>query len=301
MISAIINTYNEAKNIERCLTSLSWVDEIILVDMGSTDGTRQIAARYKALIYDFDYTGFVEPARNFAISKAQGDWILVMDADEEVTSGLANILQDEAVNGTFEFYRLPRKNIIFGKWLKHAGWWPDYQIRFFKKDTITWPEKIHSIPQTRGHGRDLEPTEENAIVHYNYQSIEDFVSRLNRYTTVQAQDLIAEHKLVNHSTLIQAPLREFLIRYFSQEGYKDGFHGLAACLLQAASELVLYLKVWEAQGNKEESVKLNEMYKLSAKSYGDIQYWFLHELLKHPHSKIEDFIWKLKRKFHSYG
>ena len=125
MISVIVHTYNEEKNIDRCLNALSWADEIVMIDMGSKDKTIQEAQKYNTTIYQHPYTHFVEPARNFGISKAKYEWVLIVDADEEIPKTLSRFLQKASNENIFDYYRIPRKNIIFGKWIKHTGWWPE--------------------------------------------------------------------------------------------------------------------------------------------------------------------------------
>ena len=247
-ISIIVNTWNEEENIKRCLESVKdLASEIIVVDMYSSDKTVAIAKKFGAKIFSHKFTSYVEPARNFALRQAQGDWILILDADEEISPDLAKILQELTIHKEINFYRLPRKNIIFGNWIRHSRWWPDYVIRFFKKGSVRWSEKIHSVPLTRGEGYDLEAKEVNAIIHYNYQSISQYLSRLDRYTTIQAKDLVESGYKFSWQDMLKKPMSEFLSRFFVGESYKDGLHGLALSLLQAFSELVKYLKVWEKE------------------------------------------------------
>src|SRR3989344_4285744 len=171
-ISAIINTLNEEKKIGRCLASLKgFANEIIVVDMMSSDTTVEIAKSYGAKVFKHKRIGYVEPARNFAISKAKYDWILILDADEELSEGLKTYLKKEIKEPTADYYRVPRKNIIFGKWMKHSGWWPDYNIRFFKKESVTWNEVIHSVPMTIGKGFDLPQLQDYTIKHRHYSSV----------------------------------------------------------------------------------------------------------------------------------
>lgn len=296
MISAVVHTYNEEKNIARCLSSLNFVDEIVLIDMDSRDKTREIAKEYKAKIFSHPYTGFVEPARNFGMGRARGDWILIVDADEEIPKTLARFLSFEVKQPKADFYRIPRQNIIFGKAVRHAGWWPDYQIRFFKKGKVSWTEKIHGIPLTKGIGLDLEPYENLSIVHYNYQTIEQFVERLNRYTSVAAKELFLDNVRFKASLLFEAPTREFITRFFTREGYKDGIHGLALSFLQGFSELVTYLKLWELDNFKEEKITLSEVEKLLHEEQRQKTYWIYNTLLAQPHGFVKDLIWRLKRK-----
>src|SRR3989344_6147563 len=153
-ISVVINTLNEEENLPRAISSVKGLaDEIVVVDMHSEDATGDIAKKAGAKVFLHERTGYVEPARNFAISKTTGDWIFILDADEEIPDTLANRLRDISDNmHQIDFVEIPRKNIIFGKWMKESMWWPDYHIRFFKKGSVSWNEKIHSKPETKGSG-----------------------------------------------------------------------------------------------------------------------------------------------------
>lgn len=271
-ITTVINTYNEERNIKRCLDSVKdFADEIIVVDMHSSDGTVEIAKKFKAKIFFHEYTRFVEPARNFALSKASGDWILLIDADEELNSSLADQLKRIVVEGKADYVEIPRKNMIFEKWINHSNWWPDYLVRFFKNGKVGFSEKIHVPPRTEGQGLRLEATEANAIVHRNYQSISQFIERLNRYTDIQSDELLKSGYKFDWKDLIVKPSNEFFSRFFAGEGYKDGIHGLALSSLQTFSELVLYLKIWEKEGFKQEDLK--NYNRIALKSVNDYIHW----------------------------
>jgi (heptosyl)LPS beta-1,4-glucosyltransferase len=299
-ISVVVNTRNEEKKIKRCLESVDWADELVVVDMHSQDKTVTIAENFGAKIFTHRFLKYVEPARNFALLKATGDWLLVLDPDEEVPSSLAKKLQKLARNPEGnDFFRLPRKNIIFGKWVKHSRWWPDYLIRFFKKGNVTWSREIHGIPITRGKGADLEAKEENAIIHHHYDSISQFLKRLNRYTDVQAKELVEEGHQFAWSELLMKPSGEFLSRFFASKGYKDGLHGLALALLQALSELIVYLKVWEKQGFKDQELPLNDFISQLKKLNKETTYWLSDILLKEVKDPIKRLSLKLKRKISS--
>lgn len=247
-ISVVINTLNEEKNLRRCLESVSWADEIVIVDMHSEDDTVTIAKKYTKRIYSHERTGYVEPARNYAISKATGDWILLIDADEEVSTILAERLQKIASTPSdIAYVAIPRKNIIFGQWIKHTGWWPDHLIRFFKKGSVTWKETIHSVPETTGQGLLLEEKDE-AIIHYNYDSVKLFLQKtVLSYAPAEAENLLKKGYVFRHIDIIRFPFQEFLSRYFAREGYKDGFHGLMLSLLMSFYHLVVFAYLWEAQ------------------------------------------------------
>ena len=278
-ISVVINTLNEEKNIERALSSVSWADEIIIVDDGSTDDTleilKELRIKNKELrIFKHRSKDYVEPARNFAINKASGEWVLILDADEEIPETLAERLKGIADKmHQIDYVEIPRKNIIFGKWMKASMWWPDYHVRFFKKGSVKWNEKIHSKPETSGSGIKLEMDEKWAITHHNYDSVDQFIERLNRYTSIQARELAADGIRFSWKDLIEKPLSEFLSRFFSNKGYKDGVHGLILSLLQAFSFVVVYAKLWDMEKFQEQEIGLDDVKELIKKTGNEIDYW----------------------------
>ncbi len=280
-VSVVINTINEERNISRAIASVKgFADEIVVVDMHSDDKTVEIAKKLKAKVYEHERTGYVEPARNFAISKASGKWILILDADEEVSGTLVKKLNEIVKSGKVDFVRLPRKNYIFKKWIQHSRWWPDYNIRFFKKGTVDWSEVIHSVPMTSGNGLDLEDKAEFAIIHHHYENVEDFITKLNNYTTRHATNKLKDGYEFVWSDLIKRPVAEFLSRYFAGEGYRDGLHGLALSLLQAFSELVLYMKIWGMQGFEEKEVGVNDFLRQAGDEARNFRYWENDYLVK---------------------
>ncbi|MBI4039708.1 glycosyltransferase family 2 protein [Candidatus Daviesbacteria bacterium] len=273
-ISAVVNTLNEEKNIARCLESVKWADEIVVVDDGSTDKTVAIAQKYTDKIYHHQSVGYVEPARVFAMDKASYDWIFLIDADEEAPKELADILQStDYGKEDIAHVQIPRKNLIFGQWIKHTGWWPDYQVRFFQKGTVIWPNAIHLKPQTFGRELRLEAREDLAIVNQNYDTVSQFINRMNRYTDIEAQEKINQGYKFVWPDLILKPTEEFMRRFFAWEGYKDGLHGLALSLLQAFSLLVFYIKIWEKQGFRQEDIDIKQITQESKQINSHFNYW----------------------------
>lgn len=273
-ISVVINTFNEEKNIERVIKSVEWASEVVVCDMHSGDKTVSVARELGAKVILRKKVDYVEPARNFAISKATGDWILILDADEEIPESLSKRLQELVRKRiSSDFVEIPRKNIIFGKWLKHTGWWPDYQVRFFKKGTVLWNNQIHSRPETKGAGLKLEPEEKWAILHRNYQTIGDFLDRMNRYTQVQVEELVKSGYKFKWQDLFEKPTGEFLSRFFANRGFEDGVHGLTLSLLQAFSNLVVYLKAWEREKFKQQDLGLVELEDETKVVAKDLNYW----------------------------
>jgi len=299
-ISAVVNTLNEEKKIGRCLASLKgFANEIIVVDMMSTDKTVEIAKKYGAKVFKHKRLSFVEPARNFAISKTKYDWVVILDPDEELKEGLKNFLKQEVKKPQADYYRIPRKNIIFNKWMKHSGWWPDYNIRFFKKGSVSWNEVIHSVPMTTGVGLDLPESQELAIKHNHYSSIEEYVTRMNRYTTVMARNLNKKGIEFKWRDVILKPSSEFLRRYFAEAGYKDGLHGLVLSLLQVLSELVVYIKLWQKQKFKKRKISAEDTYNELTGVANDFVWW-VYESKISASKNIFNKIWlKLQRKLKS--
>ena len=280
-ISVVINTLNEEKNLPRAIASVkSLADEIVVCDMKSEDKTCEIAKKLGARVFTHEKTGYVEPARNFAISKANNPWILILDADEEVTKELVLEIQKILKNPKADFYRIPRKNIIFEKWIKNSRWWPDMNIRLFKKGSVSWNEIIHMVPMTQGTGSDIEEKENLAIIHHNYDSVEDFLERMNRYTTQHAKLKIEEGYKFLWKDIVTKPTGEFLSRYFFGEGYKDGLHGLALAFLQAFSELTVYLKIWQSEKFAEHNPELGDVVALFKDQEKDVHFWESDALFK---------------------
>ncbi len=296
-ISAVINTLNEAKKIGRCLASLKgFANEVIVVDMMSTDSTREIAKKYGAKVFKHKRVGYVEPARNFAISKARYDWIIILDADEEISEGLKSYLKKEIKDTKYDYFRLPRKNIIFSKWMKHSGWWPDYNIRFFRKSNVSWGNEIHSIPLTVGQGADLPAKEDFAIRHRHYSSVEEYVTRMNKYTTIQAKELNKKGIEFKWRFIISKPVSEFLRRYFAESGYKDGLHGLTVCLLQSLSELVVYAKLWQKQKFRKVKIDQESTYEELKKASDEFVWWVYESKILTSNNMFKKIWLKTRRK-----
>jgi len=274
-ISAVINVRDEAENLEKCLKSISgFVDEIVVVDMHSTDGSDKVAKKYGANVFPYKPMKFVEPARNFALNKATGKWILLLDPDEYLSKTLKKELYKITNRSDIDFVRIPRKNLIFGKWMRHGRCWPDYLIRFFKKGSVTWQKEIHSQPETKGNGLTLLDTEKLAIRHHNYPSVSQFIIRALRYSGIQADELKASHYKLKTSDFILKPIQEFNSRFFADNGYKDGVHGLIYSILQAIAIVFIYIRLWEKQGSVEKVLAKESFVSASQEGVFEYSYWF---------------------------
>ena len=287
-LSVVVDTYNKEKDLARCLESVTGLaDEIVVCDEESTDNTVEIAKRFGAKIVTHKTVPYVELIRNFEVSKALGEWILIVDPDEEIPTSLVKKIRDTLKNPKADYYRLLRKNIVFGKWLKHSRWWPDYNIRLFRKGYVSWSEVIHAVPITKGRGRDFQEKEDFAIIHYHYETIEQYVERMNRYTSAQAEMKISEGHKFSWKDLITKPADEFLSRYFFGGGYKDGVHGLAVSLLQGFSEAAVYLKVWQHEKFRQTEPNLTDIVSTMRKKEKDFRYWQADASFNENRSLIE--------------
>jgi len=297
-ISAVVNTRNESKNIYACLKTLGFCDEIVVVDMESTDDTKEIAKQFTDRVYDHKMVGYVEPARNFAIQKAIGEWILIVDADERIPKTLASKLIQIADKNSGDFVRIPRKNLIFGEWMRHSRWWPDFNIRFFKKNAVQWQDAIHSIPITIGTGVNLDEESDMAIEHHHYGNIDEYFERSLRYSSQQAKELVKSGYKFDPKDLITKPVGEFISRFFAGEGYRDGLHGLVLAFLQFFSVMLIYLKVWQSEDHKPiKAVTMTPIWqKAFIEKFKELRYWFLTVRIQSSKSNQQSFLLKIVRK-----
>ncbi|ADY53327.1 glycosyl transferase family 2 [Pseudopedobacter saltans DSM 12145] len=244
-ISVVINTYNAEKHLREVLESVKELDEIIICDMYSDDQTLQIAKEYNSRVIFHEKTGFVEPARNFAISQAKNDWVLLLDADETVNSKLIQYLQktvNEKPNITC--VAIPRKNYFLGKFMHSA--YPDYVYRFFKKDKVFWPEFIHSIPKIDGDIFKIKPGNKSlAIEHLANDSIEAIENKSNAYSTAELPK--RQHKKVTVLKLIFSPFFWFFKYYVIKQGFKDGKAGFLFAALKARYKFLTLAKLTAKQ------------------------------------------------------
>lgn len=238
-ISVALTTFNEEKNISGCLESVKWADEIVVVDEKSVDRTVANAKKFTKKVFLVDHEPMFHKHKQLALEKCSHEWILQIDADERVTPELKEEIL-AAIDGPVAAYRIPRKSKIFGKYIMHTGWYPDYQIKLVRKGKAHYPCKsVHEDMAVDGEIGTLK----SDLLHEHYFSVEQFIDRMNRYTTDDARNI----QEIAWSDAIKYPLDEFLKRFFYWEGYKDGLHGLVLSLLMALNRLVVFAKVWEKQ------------------------------------------------------
>lgn len=247
-ISVVISAFNEEDLIQDCLKSVKWANEIIFINNQSTDRTVEIATKFTDKIYSRpNNPSMLNLNKNFGFTKAKSDWILSLDADERVSKNLKReivnrLKQDKKTVG----YLIPRKNIIFGKWIQHGLWYPDYQLRLFKRGKGKFPGKHnHELLKVKGETQKLT----NHIIHYNYNSVNQYLNKIAYYySDNEVTNFLKKGKKLYWSDAIRMPASDFLTNFFAREGFKDGLHGLVLALLQSFYSLVVFAKVWEKQG-----------------------------------------------------
>jgi len=276
-VSVLINTLNEEKNIRNCLESVKWADEIILVDMYSDDKTIDIAKEYTDNIFMHERMGYVEPARQFALEKATNNWVLVLDADELIPITLKEKLLKIKKENNYEIVSIPRKNYFFGEELVATGWAPlnDKQLRFFKKNKMNFSSRIHKFYEPEPNAQKLELNDEFFIIHFNYLGVEHFLNKLNRYTTIEAENAYDNDEKFSLKKLIFLPLKEFLIRFLYKKGYKDGIKGFVLSVFMAIYQLSLQMKLFLIERNKTKNIE-----KEIKKSYDNIALGVINEYEK---------------------
>lgn len=296
-ISVVISAYNEEAMIEDCLKSVKDVaDEIIFVDNTSSDKTVEIAERFTKKVYiRSNDPVMLNKNKNFGFTKAIGDWIISFDADERITPELSAEIRKAISTNQYSGYEIPRKNIIFGKWIQHSIWWPDYNLRLFRRGKGKFAQKhVHEKIEIDGKVARLK----NPMIHYNYQTVSQFINKLNKtYTESETENFLKSGKSISWFDAIRWPTNDFVKTFFAERGYKDSLHGLVLSMFQAFYALVFFAKVWEKKENFKDMTPDNffvEVIKEFQRATKDIRYWIYETLMsENPVKKI---YYKLRRR-----
>lgn len=239
-LSVVVITKDEEDNIRRCLNSVHFADEIIVIDSGSTDQTVAIAESYQAKVFCPDWQGF-GPAKQAGVEKAGGDWILSIDADEEVTPELASEIESTIANdnGICGYY-FKRKTKFLGKWILHCGWYPDYVLRLFQRQRGSFDNAIvHEKVVTNGPVDYLK----SELLHYSYPDLEHYLKKFNRYTTLGAEEAFRKGRKAKLTDIVFKPVASFVKHYFLKQGFRDGLEGFVLSSLSSMSVMIKYAKL----------------------------------------------------------
>ena len=245
-VSVMMVVRNEAARISRCLGSVGWADEIVIIDQSSDDNTVELCRRYTDKVFTVAAKGYCEPDRLLALSKAVNEWVLYLDADEVVSDALRQRIA--ALLGgrpQFDRYYIARKNIFLGRWIKGSGWSPGYVLRFFKKSGVAFSERIHTDVIALGPcGYISEPIE-----HYTCEDLEEYLAKANRYSSILARQAYAAGARVRGMNVpLKAgiePVAMAARKYFLQCGFRDGWQGAVIACLTALTIFMRNVKVWE--------------------------------------------------------
>ncbi|MGC9977261.1 MAG: glycosyltransferase family 2 protein [Syntrophales bacterium] len=242
-LSVAIITKNEAENLPDCLKSVSFAGQIVVVDSGSTDETVKIASDFGCEVLVESWRGF-GPQKQFAIDKCRNAWILVLDADERIPEDTAqairNIISNPSI--TAAGFSFPRKNFFQGRWIRHAGWWPDRIVRLFRKGQgHMTPAKVHESVEVKGI---VEPLD-CSIEHYTESRLSHILIKIDQYSTIGAEEAFKDGKTASSWSAILRAKLAFLHNYILRRGFLDGHQGLTLAITDAINKFFKYAKLSE--------------------------------------------------------
>lgn len=242
-LSIVIITFNEEKNLERCLKSVQGIaDEIVVVDSHSTDKTPEIARSYNAKLISRDFPGYAAQ-KNFATGQAANDWILSLDADEELTGKLKESIKTVMTSPGYDVYEMPRVTNYCGKWIRHCGWYPDRQTRLYNRTKGSWEEKkVHEFWRHNS-GSAHKGLLTGDLLHYSFTSVSQHIKKIEKYTELAANDAVEKGKDASLLKIVFSPKWHFFTEYILKLGFLDGFYGFTICRLSAYTAFIKYSKI----------------------------------------------------------
>lgn len=255
-ISASIIVFNEADNIVELCKSLDFVDEIVIVDSNSTDGTADLARQFTDKVFNHEFHGFKDK-HEFADSQTTGDWIFWIDADERVSPELKQSvlsLKSKSAEDLPDGFKIARRTLHLGRWIKHSGWYPDYQMRFYRKDKSFWDGIApHETARVKGEVKILE----GEFLHYPKGDLSEHHRKIDYYSTFAAEYWFKTGKKISGFFLFFRAIGGFLRSYIIKQGFRDGVPGLIIAVFAGYSVFLKYSKVWEKNQNVSD-LKQNE-------------------------------------------
>jgi glycosyltransferase involved in cell wall biosynthesis len=243
-ISVAIRTYNEEYNVRKCLESVSWADEIVVVDSNSSDTTVAIAREFTDRVISQRWLGYIAQSQ-FATDQTRNLWVLLMDADERVSPELRDeILALDLDNSPYDAYEMPRRQFFMQRWINHSAWYPDHKIRLFRKDVCRWGGyEPHDELKVIGRKKKLK----SDILHYIYRDVAHFMATKNNYSSLTAADHYKNGKRARIIDFTLRPLYAFLYRYIVRLGIADGVAGFTISVMEAHAVFMKYIKLYEIQ------------------------------------------------------
>ncbi len=248
-ISACIIVFNEEQNIRGLCETVAWADEIVIVDSDSADRTVEIAREFTENVFNREFRGFKDK-HEFADSKATGDWIFWIDADERLTDELKAEIEELKARSDEELpdgFRIARKTEYLGKWIRHSGWYPDHQMRLYRKSVSVWdgiaPHQTARVP-----GR--VETLKGELLHYTKQDLAEHHRVTEHYATLAAEHLFEKGKTAAGTKILFSTIAAFLRTFVVKQGFRDGVRGLIIAFFTAYGVFLKYAKLWELGRSK---------------------------------------------------
>lgn len=242
-LSAVVIAKDEEDGVRACLESLAWADEVIVVDAESTDKTVPIAREFTDRVFIRPWPGFAAQ-KNFGVEQARGDWILSVDADEEVSPDLREEIEAvlAAPGPACAGYHIPRRNLFWGRFIRHGGLYPDRQLRLFRRGRGRFVDRaVHESVEVDGTVGRLR----GALVHRSYRDVADFLARADRYSTLAAEEWLRSGRPARLGDLVLRPAGRFLSMFVVHAGFLDGWRGFLLAALYAYYVFIRSAKVWE--------------------------------------------------------
>jgi len=240
-VSAIIITLNEEQALPKCLESLSFADEMLVIDSGSEDRTVEIAKQYDARVIHQDWLGYGKQ-KQFGVEQASHDWVLCVDADEWVSDELACSVNEVLNNPSCEAYKFPRCNRFLGRWLRHGEGYPDYSLRLFDRRYGAWSDDpVHECVEVDGKVGSLK----GDLMHESEEGLEDYLAKQNKYTSLQAERLYSMGRQPSIAKMSLGPVWRFVKFYIFRLGFLDGIPGLIHILIGCQNTFMKQVKVLE--------------------------------------------------------
>jgi glycosyltransferase involved in cell wall biosynthesis len=242
-LSVAIITRNEEANLERTLSSVAWADEIVVVDSGSSDGTEEIARRFRCRFYCEEWKGFAAQ-KNSALEKCVCDWILSLDADESLSDELAREIRELlAGDPPLDAYALRRRNLFLGRWIRHGGFYPDPKLRLFRRGAAEFEARpVHETLRFTGQAGRLR----GDMVHAAYPTLETYIAHMDRYSTLGAEQALSKGRRIGFvANVVLNPVATFIYNYFFRLGFLDGREGLLLHAYHSVYVSWKYAKAWE--------------------------------------------------------